>query len=52
MINYKCKGTIKFPDGGVFSIRYKEEEYQVVLGEKETGEIWYKGKEVTVCVLF
>ena len=52
MINYKCKGTIKFLDGGVFSIHYKEEEYQVVLGEPETGEIWDKGKEVTVCVLF
>lgn len=43
---------IKFLDGDVFKIHYKEEEYQVVFGEQGTGKIWDKGKEVTVSVLF
>ena len=43
---------IKFLDGDVFNIYYKEDEYQVVFVEQGTGEIWDKGKEVTVSVLF
>ena len=53
MISYECIGAIQFlEDGSLFSIYYKEEEYQIVLGVPETGEIWDKGKKFTVSVLF
>ena len=45
-INFDCIGTIQFPDNTTTKIHYYEEKYQIVLGEKETGETWYKGKNL------
>ena len=39
-----CKGVLKFIDEGLKSFQYDEEQYKVVLGDQETGEVWDKGK--------
>lgn len=33
-----------FPHGRIANIHYLEEEHKILLDDKETGEIWDKGK--------
>ena len=43
MISNDCSGTVKFPDQYTKSFKYYEEEYKIVWGNQETGEVWNKG---------
>ena len=45
IISYDCIGMVKFPDQTfpVKSFRYHEEEYTIVWGNQQTGEVWKKG---------
>ena len=43
-ITNDCKGIIKFHDENPKSFQYDEEQYKIFLGDRETGEVWDKGK--------
>ena len=40
-----CSGTVTFPDQTfqAKSFKYDEEEYKIVWGNQQTGEVWNKG---------
>ena len=44
IISNDCKGIITFLDQYVKSFTYIEEEYKIVWGNEQTGEVWNKGK--------
>ena len=43
MISNDCSGTVNFPDQYTKSFKYDEEEYKIVWGNQQTGEVWNKG---------
>ena len=49
IINHNCSGTVNFP-GQIFprkSFKYYEEEYKIVWGNQQTGEVWNKGNNLS-----
>ena len=46
IVGNNCKGTIKFPDEGIKSFEYDEEEHKFFWDNRLTGEEWQKGKNV------
>ena len=43
IIHNDCSGTVNFPDQYTKSFKYDEEEYKIVWGNQQTGEVWKKG---------
>ena len=39
IISDTCKGTMNFPDDGITSFHYDEEEYKIFWESKETGHV-------------
>ena len=45
IIGNDCRGAVTFPDEHSKSFKYDEEEYKIVWGHPQTGEVWNKGKD-------